>query len=108
MNPAIFDRPSGAGALLGVGDIATPTAGYSLRYLSIKYFGQPVVRVRKDVVGSPEQDFTPSQLTDGTLATFLGANEALYQNGTISSVRMMRYKQRQPNSRRYGILPQDL
>jgi len=75
MNPAIFDRPSGAGALLGVGDIATPTVGYSLRYLSINYIGQPVIRVRKDVVGNPEQDFTPSQLTDGTLATFLGAND---------------------------------
>ena len=75
MNPAIFDRPSGAGALLGPGDIATPTAGYSLRYLSINYFGQPVIRVRKDVVGNPEQDFTPNQLTDGTLATFLGAND---------------------------------
>ena len=75
MNPAIFDRPSGAGALLGVGDIATPTAGYSLRYLSINYIGQPVVRVRKDVVGNPEQDFTPNQLTDGTLATFADGND---------------------------------
>jgi hypothetical protein len=75
MNPAIFDRPSGAGALLGVGDIATPTAGYSLRYLSINYFGQPVVRVRKDVVGNPEQDFTPNQINDGTLATFADGND---------------------------------
>ena len=75
MNPAIFDRPSGAGALLGVGDIATPTAGYSLRYLSINYIGQPVIRVRKDVVGNPEQDFTPNQLTDGTLASFADGND---------------------------------
>ena len=75
MNPAIFDRPSGAGALLGVGDIATPTVGYSLRYLSINYVGQPVVRVRKDVVGNPEQDFTPSQLTDGALAAFADGND---------------------------------
>ena len=75
MNPAIFDKPSAAGALLGVGDIATPTAGYSLRYLSINYIGQPVVRVRKDVVGNPEQDFTPNQLTDGTLASFADGND---------------------------------
>jgi len=71
----VFDKPSAAGALLGVGDIATPTAGYSLRYLSINYIGQPVVRVRKDVVGNPEQDFTPNQLTDGTLATFADGND---------------------------------
>lgn len=74
MNPAIFDKPSGVGALLGPGDIATPTAGYSLRYLSINYIGQPVVEVRKDVAGNPTQLFTPNQLTDGTLAAFADGN----------------------------------
>lgn len=72
----IFDSVKGAGALLGLGDlIAQPTASYSLRYLSIGYYGQPVVKVRKDIVGNPTQDFTPSQLTGGELSTFADGND---------------------------------
>lgn len=71
----MFDKPNGAGALLTVFDTFTPTVGYSFRYLSIGYFGQPVVEVRKDVVDNPTQDFTPSQLTDGTLEAFADGND---------------------------------
>ena len=69
MNPAIFDRPSGAGALLGVGDIATPTAGYSLRPLSVGYSGA-VVRVRRSG-DNEEKDFNSTSITNGTLDDFL-------------------------------------
>lgn len=50
---------------------AKATTAYSLRYVSNNYSG-PVVRVRESS-GNTEQDFTPTQITDGTLATFVGA-----------------------------------
>ena len=46
-------------------------AAYSLRRLSANYTG-PVVRVRRSS-DSTEQDFTATQVTDGTLTTFCGA-----------------------------------
>jgi hypothetical protein len=66
------------GAAMGGG--ATPplldlypgaAAAYSLRNLSTAYTG-PVVRVRRSS-DNTEQDFTASQVTDGTLTTFCGA-----------------------------------
>ena len=51
-------------------DSVAPTAGYSLRNLSLSYSGA-VVRVRKDITGNPEQDFTAGQITNGTLSNFL-------------------------------------
>jgi len=51
-------------------DSVAPTAGYSLRNLGLSYSGA-VVRVRKDITGNPEQDFTASQITNGTLSNFL-------------------------------------
>ena len=60
----------GIAGLLGPGDFATPTAGYSLRPLSVSYSGY-VVRVRKDIAGNPEKDFTASQLTNGDLEAFM-------------------------------------
>ena len=46
-------------------------AAYSLRSLRTAY-GGPVVRVRRSS-DSTEQDFTATQVTDGTLTTFCGA-----------------------------------
>ena len=60
----------GIAGLLGPGDFATPTAGYSLRPLSVSYSGY-VVRVRKDIAGNPEKDFTATQLTNGDLEAFM-------------------------------------
>ena len=58
------------GGLLTPFDSVAPTAGYSLRNLGLSYSGA-VVRVRKDITGNPEQDFTASQITNGTLSNFL-------------------------------------
>ena len=55
--------------LLGPGDIATPTAGYSLRPLSVSYSGA-VVRVRRSG-DDAEKDFNASELTSGQLSDFL-------------------------------------
>jgi len=46
-------------------------AAYSLRRLSANYAG-PIVRVRRSS-DNTEQDFTATQVTDGTLTTFCGA-----------------------------------
>jgi len=55
--------------LLAPGDIATPTAGYSLRPLSVSYSGA-VVRVRRSG-DDAEKDFNASELTSGQLSDFL-------------------------------------
>ena len=49
-------------------------AAYSLRELSTAFVGQPVVRVRRSS-DNTEQDFTATEITDGTLTTFTGAND---------------------------------
>ena len=58
------------GGLISPFDTIAPTAGYSLRNLGLSYSGA-VVRVRKDITGNPEQDFTAGQITNGTLSDFL-------------------------------------
>lgn len=55
------------------------TTAYSLRYVSNSYSG-PVVRVREDA-GNTEQDFTPVQITDGTLEAFVGVGN----NGFVAT-----------------------
>jgi hypothetical protein len=49
-------------------------AAYSLRELSTAFVGQPIVRVRRSS-DNVEQDFTATEITDGTLTTFTGAND---------------------------------
>jgi len=49
-------------------------AAYSLRELSTAFVGQSVVRVRRSS-DNTEQDFTATEITDGTLTTFTGAND---------------------------------
>lgn len=51
---------------------AGATTAYSLRYVSNSYSG-PVIRVRESS-GNTEQDFTPTQITDGTLLAFVAGN----------------------------------
>jgi hypothetical protein len=65
-------------------------AAYSLRRLSANYTG-PVVRVRRSS-DSTEQDFTATQVTDGTLTTFCGAGDGFVRswydqsgNGRVAS-----------------------
>ena len=45
---------------------------YSLRYLRTGYIGSPVIRVRRSS-DNAELDFTPTEITDGTLTTWVGA-----------------------------------
>ena len=54
-----------------------PAAAYSLRYVTTAYTG-PVIRVRRDS-DDVEQDFTPSQITDGTLESFCGAGNGFVE-----------------------------
>lgn len=54
-------------------------AAYSLRYVSNNYSG-PVIRVREDS-GNTEQDFTPVQITNGTLEAFVGVGN----NGFVTT-----------------------
>jgi hypothetical protein len=49
-------------------------AAYSLRELSNASVGSAVVRVRRSS-DNAEQDFTATEITDGTLTTFTGAND---------------------------------
>ena len=49
-------------------------AAYSLRDLAIASLGSAVIRVRRSS-DNTEQDFTSTEITDGTLTTFTGAND---------------------------------
>jgi len=72
-------RPSSGGGSLLLDLYPSASGAYSLRYLSSSYSGA-VVRVRRDN-DNVEQDFTPLQITDGTLLTFTGAN-----NGYVTTL----------------------
>ena len=66
-DPLLLDSYSGA------------AAAYSLRQLSWAY-GGPVVRVRRDN-NNAEQDFTATEVSDGTLAAWVGAgNDGFVRN----------------------------
>jgi hypothetical protein len=64
----------GFGELLLLDLYPNAAAAYSLRELSTAFVGQPVVRVRRSS-DNVEQDFTATEITDGTLTTFTGAND---------------------------------
>jgi len=65
----------GGGVFVGVLDTyPNASAAYSLRDLASASVGSAVVRVRRSV-DNTEQDFTSSEITDGTLTTFTGAND---------------------------------
>ena len=65
-------RITPTGGALGLLDqYGEAAAAYSLRNLSLYYTGN-VVRVRR-ISDNTEQDFTATQVTDGTLTTFCGA-----------------------------------
>ena len=65
----------GGGIFVGLLDeYPNAAAAYSLRELSTAFVGQPVIRVARSSDFS-EQDFTATEITDGTLTTFTGANE---------------------------------
>lgn len=66
--------PAG-GALLPLDAYPNATAAYSLRNLS-KSYTAAVVRVRRSS-DNTEQDFTATQVVDGTLTTFCGAGDGL-------------------------------
>jgi hypothetical protein len=58
--------------IFGVNIFKDATAAYSLRDLGLG--ADSVVRVRRDS-DNAEQDFTSSEITDGTLTTFCGSND---------------------------------
>ena len=67
----------GGGAPVFVGLLDTypnASAAYSLRDLASALVGRAVVRVRRSS-DNTEQDFTSTEITDGTLTTFTGAND---------------------------------
>ena len=65
----------GGGLFVGVLDTyPNASAAYSLRDLASASIGSAVVRVRRSS-DNTEQDFTSSEITDGTLTTFTGAND---------------------------------
>jgi hypothetical protein len=65
--------PTGPASLGLLDQYGGAAAAYSLRNLSI-YNTSPVVRVRRSS-DNTEQDFTATQVTDGTLTTFCGAGD---------------------------------
>jgi hypothetical protein len=77
----IIQKPTGAKVVLKKDGVTTglldayggAAAAYSLRRLSANY-GEAVVRVRRSS-DNTEQDFTTTQVTDGTLTTFCGAGD---------------------------------
>jgi hypothetical protein len=71
-------RRSRAGGFTGLLDqsfASGATAAYSVRLLSSTHSGG-IIRVREDAANT-EQDFTASEITDGTLASFCGSANGL-------------------------------
>ena len=65
----------GGGIFVGLLDeYPNAAAAYSLRDLASASVGSAVVRVRRSS-DNTEQDFTATEITDGTLTTFTGAND---------------------------------
>ncbi len=64
-----YSRDGGNGLI----DLVPANNAYSLRYLSDEYTG-PVVRIRRDN-DNAEANFTPDEILDTTLTTWVGANE---------------------------------
>jgi len=72
INPYRFSAGGGSGYLLD--DYGTGVAvAYSLRVLSSSFASSDLIEVREDG-GDTTDTFTAAQITDGTLATFCGAN----------------------------------
>ena len=66
---------NGGGLFVGLLDTyPNASAAYSLRDLASASVGSAVVRVRRSS-DNTEQDFTATEITDGTLTTFTGAND---------------------------------
>ena len=69
-NPFLLDNFGGA------------AAAYSLRLLSANEFGNPVVKVRRDS-DNAEQDFTASEINDGSLVAWVGNTAS--DNGFVTT-----------------------
>lgn len=66
---------AGGVGFVGILDLyPNAAAAYSPRVLSSEWLTEPVVRVRRSS-DNAEQDFTATQITDGTLLTFTGAGD---------------------------------
>jgi hypothetical protein len=72
VNPYVHGAGAVSGYLL---DTYSASAGYSLRQL--KTGVTSVVRVRRSP-GNQEQDFTATEVTDGTLTSFIGSGKDGY------------------------------
>lgn len=64
------------GAATVLEEYGTPAAAYSMRYLYPTIYSGPVIRVRRGS-DDAEADFTPDEITNGTLTTWTGANNGL-------------------------------
>jgi len=73
MRRALSKTYSAAAQLL-LDEYPNAAAAYSLRELSTASVGSAIVRVRRSL-DNAEQDFTATEITDGTLTTFTGAND---------------------------------
>jgi len=77
--PLFGKRRGGGGGTLLLDLYPTDGAAFSLRYLRTAYIGSPVIRVRRSS-DNLENDFTPDEITDGTLESWVGVGN----NGFIS------------------------
>ena len=69
-------RTSRWAGLSGVLDTYPAAIGYSLRALRASTANSAVVKVRRSSGSPSEQDFTPSQITNGELAAWVGAGNS--------------------------------
>jgi hypothetical protein len=59
------------------------TAGYSLRNIGIKGYNQPVVKVVREL-DSAEEDFTASEVSDGTLVDWVNGDDTIIYQSDFS------------------------
>jgi hypothetical protein len=99
MRRALSKTYSAAAQLL-LDEYPNAAAAYSLRELSTASVGSAVVRVRRSS-DNAEQDFTATEITDGTLTTFTGANDGFVttwydqsgnDNNAVNSTATTQYK----------------
>jgi len=98
----------GGGIFVGVLDTyPNASAAYSLRDLASASVGSAVVRVRRSS-DNTEQDFTATEITDGTLTTFTGVNDGFvtvwYDQSTNSNNAIQPTATRQPQIVDSGVV----
>jgi len=78
----LFGKRRGGGAIpsrLLLDDYPDASVAYSLRYLRTGYIGSPVIKVRRSS-DNLLADFTPEEITNGTLVSWVGAGNNGFVN----------------------------